>query len=158
MIPLPPLDGSKVLMALLPWNMAYKLASLERYSFIILIALMMTPITSYILIPLQQLFSACVWLHPVFHLWRCHRDMHYRIIMYMKKDRSPRGKRSFCGCTEKMMSSYVYLLSWRGKAFCDRPRPGKRQADLYQTYRAEYSWPVRVRSQPYRGGLLSRAW
>lgn len=56
MIPLPPLDGSKVLMALLPWNMAYKLASLERYSFIILIALMMTPILGYILIPLQQLF------------------------------------------------------------------------------------------------------
>ena len=40
MLPLPPLDGSKVLMVLLPGSLAYKLMSLERYSFIILIFLM----------------------------------------------------------------------------------------------------------------------
>lgn len=55
MLPLPPLDGSKVLMVLLPGRLAYKLMSFERYSFIILIFLMMTPFLTMILIPLQRL-------------------------------------------------------------------------------------------------------
>ncbi len=55
MLPLPPLDGSKVLMVLLPGRLAYKLMSLERYSFIIFIFLMMTPFLTMILIPLQRL-------------------------------------------------------------------------------------------------------
>lgn len=55
MLPLPPLDGSKILMVLLPGRLAYKLISLERYSFIILIFLMMTPFLTMILIPLQRL-------------------------------------------------------------------------------------------------------
>ena len=55
MLPLPPLVGSKVLMVLLPGRLAYKLMSLERYSFIILIFLMMTPFLTMILIPLQRL-------------------------------------------------------------------------------------------------------
>ena len=55
MIPLPPLDGSKVLMSFLPSRWAYELMRLERYSFLILIALMMTPVLSQILIPLQRL-------------------------------------------------------------------------------------------------------
>ena len=55
MIPLPPLDGSKVLMSFLPGRWAYELMRLERYSFLILIALMMTPVLSQILIPLQRL-------------------------------------------------------------------------------------------------------
>lgn len=55
MLPLPPLDGSKILMVLLPGRLAYKLMSLERYSFIILIFLMMTPFLTMILIPLQRL-------------------------------------------------------------------------------------------------------
>ena len=55
MLPLPPLDGSTVLMVLLPGRLAYKLMSLERYSFIILIFLMMTPFLTMILIPLQRL-------------------------------------------------------------------------------------------------------
>lgn len=53
MLPLPPLDGSKVLMMLLPNRYAYKLMELERYSFIILVFLMMTPFLTMILIPLQ---------------------------------------------------------------------------------------------------------
>lgn len=55
MLPLPPLDGSRVLMCFLPTEWSYKLASIERYSFLILIALMMTPVFTYILIPLQRL-------------------------------------------------------------------------------------------------------
>lgn len=54
MIPIPPLDGSKVLMCFLPAEWNYRLASLERYSFLIFILLMMTPVFSYILIPLQR--------------------------------------------------------------------------------------------------------
>ena len=55
LLPLPPLDGSRILMCFLTSEWNYRLASLERYSFIILIALMMTPVFSYILIPLQRL-------------------------------------------------------------------------------------------------------
>ena len=55
LLPLPPLDGSRILMCFLPSEWNYRLASLERYSFIILIALMMTPVFSDILIPLQRL-------------------------------------------------------------------------------------------------------
>ena len=55
LIPLPPLDGSHVLMQLLPPRMAYRYARLERYSFLILIALIMTPVLSMIFIPLQRL-------------------------------------------------------------------------------------------------------
>lgn len=55
LIPLPPLDGSHVLMQLLPPRMAYRYARLERYSFLILIALIMAPVLSMIFIPLQRL-------------------------------------------------------------------------------------------------------
>ena len=55
LIPLPPLDGSHVLMQLLPRDMAYKLAGLERYSFLFLIVLLMTPVLSMILIPCRAL-------------------------------------------------------------------------------------------------------
>ena len=55
MLPLPPLDGSRVLMCFLPTEWTYKLASIERYSCLILLALMMTPFFTYILIPLQRL-------------------------------------------------------------------------------------------------------
>ena len=50
MIPLPPLDGSHVLVQLLPPKMAYAYARLERYSFLILIVLIMTPVLSMIFI------------------------------------------------------------------------------------------------------------
>ena len=55
MLPIPPLDGSHVLMQILPRELAYKLEGLERYSFIILIIFLMTPILSMILIPCRQL-------------------------------------------------------------------------------------------------------
>lgn len=55
LLPLPPLDGSHVLMQLLPRELAYKLAGLERYSFLILIILLMTPVLSMILIPCREL-------------------------------------------------------------------------------------------------------
>ncbi|EHM43379.1 site-2 protease family protein [Anaeroglobus geminatus] len=54
LLPLPPLDGSRILAALLPGQWAYKLAGLERYSFLILIALLMTNVLGAVLIPIQR--------------------------------------------------------------------------------------------------------
>lgn len=62
MIPIPPLDGSKVLMSFLPQQWQYKLMSLERYSFIILICIMMTPVLRYILVPLEKLILGIFYL------------------------------------------------------------------------------------------------
>ena len=65
LIPLPPLDGSRILMAVLPYEMQYRFAALERYSMIIFIIFIATPILSYILVPIAQflltLFSG-VWM------------------------------------------------------------------------------------------------
>ena len=55
MIPLPPLDGSRILMAVLPYEMQYRFAALERYSMIIFIIFIATPILGYILVPIAQL-------------------------------------------------------------------------------------------------------
>ena len=43
MIPLPPLDGGRVAVGLLPRPLAYQLARLERYGFLILIAAILIP-------------------------------------------------------------------------------------------------------------------
>ena len=55
MIPVPPLDGSQVLKQLLPYELARKYHELERYSFLILIVFLMTPILGSILVPMQRL-------------------------------------------------------------------------------------------------------
>jgi Zn-dependent protease len=44
LFPVPPLDGSKVVMGLLPYDLAYRYASLERYGFVIIVVLMSTNI------------------------------------------------------------------------------------------------------------------
>ena len=54
MLPIPPLDGSQILRNLLPYELAYRFAQLERYSFLILIIFLMTPILSYVFVPLQR--------------------------------------------------------------------------------------------------------
>lgn len=55
MLPIPPLDGSHILRNLLPYDMARAYAQLERYSFIFLLIILMTPVLSYIFVPLQRL-------------------------------------------------------------------------------------------------------
>ena len=55
MIPIPPLDGSQVLKQLLPYELAQKYREIERYSFLILIVFLMTPILGEILVPMQRL-------------------------------------------------------------------------------------------------------
>jgi Zn-dependent protease len=49
LIPIPPLDGSRIITAMLSHQMAYKYNQLEPYGFYILIILMMTPILSLIM-------------------------------------------------------------------------------------------------------------
>ena len=55
MIPLPPLDGSHILKYFLPPDLAYKYVQLERYSFLILIVLIWTPILHLIFVPAQRI-------------------------------------------------------------------------------------------------------
>ena len=54
-IPLPPLDGGKILMSVLPPRMAYQLSFIEPYSFFILILLMVTGLLSSIMTPFVYL-------------------------------------------------------------------------------------------------------
>lgn len=56
MIPIPPLDGGRVLMGLLPYRQAMTLGRIEPYGMIIIIALVFfTPVFSYILMPFISL-------------------------------------------------------------------------------------------------------
>lgn len=49
MIPIPPLDGSKVLFSLLPGKLAWGFLKFERYGFLFLVVLMVTPLGNYII-------------------------------------------------------------------------------------------------------------
>lgn len=54
LVPIPPLDGSKILMGLLPKNMALSFARLDRFGFIILLVLFYTGILPKIIFPIIQ--------------------------------------------------------------------------------------------------------
>lgn len=54
LLPLPPLDGGRIAVSLLPNHLAYKYAQIERYGFIILIVLLATGLLSLIMEPLIQ--------------------------------------------------------------------------------------------------------
>ncbi|MDO8293185.1 MAG: site-2 protease family protein [Gallionella sp.] len=55
LLPLPPLDGGRVAVSLLPHRQAYQLARIEPYGMFILIFLAITPVLSLILSPLVSL-------------------------------------------------------------------------------------------------------
>ena len=59
LIPIPPLDGSRIVAAFLPRKMLYYYAQLERYGFFILLLLIVTHALDYILAPG---FLAVRWL------------------------------------------------------------------------------------------------
>ncbi len=52
LIPVPPLDGSKVLMGLLPENALSGYLKMERYGFVILLLLIFTGVTDRIIVPI----------------------------------------------------------------------------------------------------------
>ena len=62
LFPLPPLDGGRIMVSLLPRPLAYKFAAIERYGFFILLALLFTGILGKILTPLV---SATVYVVAV---------------------------------------------------------------------------------------------
>jgi Zn-dependent protease len=59
MIPIPPLDGGRVLTGFLPYKHAVSFSKIEPYGFIIVILLIWTGIAHYFVIPLVNLF---LWL------------------------------------------------------------------------------------------------
>lgn len=54
LLPLPPLDGGRIMVSLLPNRMAWRFAQIERYGFIILLLLMFSGALNAILLPLMQ--------------------------------------------------------------------------------------------------------
>jgi Zn-dependent protease len=57
LLPIPPLDGGRVAVSLLPSPWSYKLASIERYGMFILIFLIVSGLLSAILLPLLRFFQ-----------------------------------------------------------------------------------------------------
>jgi Zn-dependent protease len=55
LIPVPPLDGSKILAGLLPREQAYKFEQLEPYGFIILLVLIISGVATYVIVPPMNL-------------------------------------------------------------------------------------------------------
>jgi Zn-dependent protease len=62
LIPIPPLDGSKVLMGFLPYKMQQSLAKLERYGFFILIALLFTGLLEPVIAAIQNVIIGLISL------------------------------------------------------------------------------------------------
>jgi len=56
LLPIPPLDGGRIVQSLLPYNQAVAFSKLERYGFIILIVLFMTHTIDAILMPVMSFF------------------------------------------------------------------------------------------------------
>ena len=56
LLPIPPLDGGRIAVSLLPHRLAWKFAQIERYGFLILLALLFTHILDIILLPLMSGF------------------------------------------------------------------------------------------------------
>ena len=55
LLPLPPLDGGRVAVGLLPGPLAYRLSRVEPYGFFILIGLMITGVLGYLILPVAEL-------------------------------------------------------------------------------------------------------
>ena len=60
LIPMPPLDGGRIAVSLLPNHLAIKLAQVEKYGFLILIALMLTGILDKIISPFMRFFGQLI--------------------------------------------------------------------------------------------------
>lgn len=60
LIPIPPLDGGRVLMGLLPHKQANALGKLEPFGMIIVLILVMTGMAGYIIMPLIRLFLGLI--------------------------------------------------------------------------------------------------
>ena len=61
LVPLPPLDGGRIAVSLLPNHLAYKYAQIERYGFIILLVLLATGILSFLMSPFIYFVKGLVY-------------------------------------------------------------------------------------------------
>jgi Zn-dependent protease len=62
LLPLPPLDGGRIMVSLLPHRLAWRFAQIERYGFVILLGLMFTGLLGAILSPLMRIFLSLIQL------------------------------------------------------------------------------------------------
>lgn len=62
LLPIPPLDGGRVLVGLLPYRQAVAFSRIEPYGFFIVILLLMTGIAGFLVTPLINLFLALLRL------------------------------------------------------------------------------------------------
>jgi Zn-dependent protease len=62
LVPLPPLDGGRIAVSLLPNKLAYKYAQIERYGFIILILLLATGVLSLLMSPFIYFVKSLIYL------------------------------------------------------------------------------------------------
>lgn len=53
LLPIPPLDGGRIMTGLLPHRQAYQFAQIERYGFFIVIALMFLQVLQYWMVPVM---------------------------------------------------------------------------------------------------------
>lgn len=60
LLPLPPLDGGRIVVSLLPHRAAWQFAKLEPYGFVILLVLLFTNLLDIWLIPLMRLFLSLI--------------------------------------------------------------------------------------------------
>ena len=60
LLPMPPLDGGRIAVSLLPNHLAFKLAQVEKYGFAILIALMFTGVLNKIIGPFIDFFQQAI--------------------------------------------------------------------------------------------------
>jgi Zn-dependent protease len=60
LVPLPPLDGGRILVSLLPHRLAWRVARIEPYGFLILIVLLLTGVLGAMLWPAIGVLMAAV--------------------------------------------------------------------------------------------------
>ena len=60
LLPMPPLDGGRIAVSLLPNHLAFKLSQVEKYGFVILILLMFTGVLSKIIGPFIDFFQSII--------------------------------------------------------------------------------------------------
>ncbi|WP_028579643.1 site-2 protease family protein [Desulfogranum japonicum] len=60
-LPIPPLDGSKVLMSLLPPQQAYAFSKFETYGFLAILLLSYTGVLSHIIVPVINFSNNLLW-------------------------------------------------------------------------------------------------
>lgn len=60
MLPIPPLDGGRVLMGFLPYRQAATFSKIEPYGFLIVIILVVTGISSYIIVPIARFLLSII--------------------------------------------------------------------------------------------------